>query len=143
MPQHDWRLIPNEPEIKHRRIYGKSFLAYRTLSILHPEGPYHFALSALAQMQCLVKDAFRISRSYLDRSVARVGQCHYQTNNIPHVKTIDDETIVKVNVGIARQLNLWYEDQSHIERDTLQSADIPTAFDNLQGQNLAARSLSS
>ena len=94
-------------------------------------------------MQCFVKDAFQTSRLYLVRSVTRIGQCHYHTNNIPHVKTIDDETIVKVNVGIARQVNLWYVDHSHIDRDILQSADIPTAFGNLQGQNLAAQSLSS
>ena len=57
-------------------------------------------------MRSLVNDAFGISRLLLTRILARVGRCHYHSNNVPIIKTIDDETLVKVNVGIGTEVEL-------------------------------------
>lgn len=57
-------------------------------------------------MRSLLNDAFRISRSRSIKQLATVGQCHYHSNNIPIIKTTDDEIAVKVNVGIGKQVNL-------------------------------------
>lgn len=40
------------------------------------------------------------------KSLVTVGRCHYHTNSIPIIKTIDDETLVGINVGIRAHVDL-------------------------------------
>ena len=60
------------------------------------------------QMKSLAKDAFRISTIRPAGSLTRVGRCHYHSNNLPIIKTIDDETLVKVSAGIGSQVEIRY-----------------------------------
>ena len=94
-------------------------------------------------MRCLVKDAFRTSRLYSPTYSVRVGRCHYHSSHIPNLGIVDNESLVKVNVGIGRQVDLRYVDRSHTTMKVLENADLPTGFDNLQDQNLTALSSSS
>ena len=89
-------------------------------------------------MRCLVKNAFRTSGLYFAASFVRVGRCHYHSSHIPNLGTVDDESLVKVNVGIGRQVNIRYVDRSHAIMKVLENADLPAGFDNLQGQILTA-----
>ena len=123
--------------------FGKNFLAQGKVTLpilkyltLHPL--IYFALSALAQMRCLVKDAFRTSELYSTAYFLRVGRCHYHSSHIPNLRTVDDESLVKVNVGIGRQVDIRYVDRSHTIMKVLENSNLPAGFDNLQGQNLTA-----
>ena len=89
-------------------------------------------------MRCLVKDAFRTSGLYSAKYFLRSGRCHYHSSHIPHLGTVDDESLVKVNLGIGRQVAIRYVDRSHTIMKVLGNADLPTGFDKLQGQNLKA-----
>ena len=89
-------------------------------------------------MRCLVKDAFRTSDSYFAKYFVRLGRCHYHSSHIPNLRTVDDESLVKVNVGIGRQVAIRYVERSHAIMKVLENADPPTGFDNLHGQNLTA-----
>lgn len=93
----------------------------------------YFALSALAQMRCLVKDAFRTSGLYSATYSVRVGRCHYHASHIPNLGIVDDESLVKVNVGIGRQVGIRYVDRSHATMKALGNAHLSAGFDNLQG----------
>ena len=64
------------------------------------------SLVALAEMRSLVKDAPGIWRLHSAANWAGVGRCHYHSNHVPIIKTIDDETLVKVNIGIGSQVEL-------------------------------------
>ena len=64
-------------------------------------------------MRCLVKDVFRTSGLYTATYSVRVGRCHYHASHIPNRGTIDDESHVKINVGIGRQVDIRYVDRSH------------------------------
>ena len=68
----------------------------------------HRPLLASVQMRSLTKNILRISNLYPPRSSVQVGRCHYHSglNKVPIVKTIDDEILVKVNLGISRQIEL-------------------------------------
>ena len=57
-------------------------------------------------MKSFVKNAFHFSRLRPAGSIARVDRRHYHSNSIPIIKTIDDETTVKVKVGLAAQVEL-------------------------------------
>ena len=63
----------------------------------------HLNLSALAEMKGLVNDVFGISGLYPARKLAKIGRCHYHSTII---QAIDDEILVKVNVGIGGKVDL-------------------------------------
>ena len=47
-----------------------------------------------------------ILRLYSVGNRAKVGRCHYHSNGTPSVKNIDDESLVKVKVGIGKPVEL-------------------------------------
>lgn len=96
------------------------------------------APSALALMRSLVKDASRISSLCSAGSLARLGRCHYHSNNIPIIKTMDDETLVKVNFGIGWQVELRYAKWSNPNMKTPWPTDTAAVFVNLQGRKRIA-----
>lgn len=54
-------------------------------------------------MKGLVNDVFGISGLYPARKLAKIGRCHYHSTII---QAIDDEILVKVNVGIGGKVDL-------------------------------------
>ena len=75
-------------------------------------------------MRCLVKYAFRTSRSYSAIDTNRVGRCYYHSSHIPNLRTVDDESLVKVNVGIGRQVDIRYVDGSYTIMKFLENANL-------------------
>ena len=88
-------------------------------------------------MRCLV-NTFRTSGLHSAKYSLRAGRCHYHSSHIPNLGIVDDESLVKVNVGIGRQVDIRYVDRYHTTMKVLENADLPTGFDNLQDQNLTA-----
>ena len=54
----------------------------------------------------LFGSASAISRLQIVENRARVGRCHYHSNGTPTVKNIDDESVVKIKVGIGKPVEL-------------------------------------
>ena len=57
-------------------------------------------------MRCLFNDTPAVSRLHIVGNRAKLGRCHYHSNGTPSVKNIDDESLVKVKVGIGKPVEL-------------------------------------
>ena len=87
-----------------RRRDEKASLRLHLLGML----PCSFALRIRIseETRCLFNNTPAISRLHIVEKRAKLGRRHYHSNGTPSVKNIDDESLVKVKVGIGKPVEL-------------------------------------
>lgn len=117
IPQIDWRQCYLRVSRRYYRlVFGEMCSFFATARDekgslrLHLLGmlPCSFALRIriLEKTRCLFNDTPAISRLHVVENRAKLGRCHYHSNGTPSVKNIDDESLVKVKVGIGKPVEL-------------------------------------